>query len=165
MLTICVCTFFCSCCVNALHKLWIGGYYIYGYLCLLEHATKYKVLCVHYVHRLHRKCLFLTPSPPLSTFFQHLDLTGSFFLSEDESLPMTLFWSPQRAQMNGERRRPLLSLPLAAGCAEQDPGTRQGIRVQPPVGNGTTSELVYYGGVVGRVSVGVEAGHCVVFFY
>lgn len=31
------------------------------------------------------------PPPPLSTFFHHLDLTGSFFLSEDESLPMTLF--------------------------------------------------------------------------
>lgn len=57
--------------------------------------------------------------------------------------------------MNGEGQWPLLNLPLAAGSAAQDPGTRHGIRVQPPVGNGATSVLVYYGGIVGRVSVGV----------
>lgn len=35
--------------------------------------------------------VYFVPRPLIVYLFHNLDLTGSFFMSEDESLPMTLF--------------------------------------------------------------------------
>lgn len=70
-------TFFWPFCFNAFFLKQIimkRGSYNYGYLCLLEHTTKYKALCIHYIHRLYRKCLFCSPSShclPFSPSWSH----------------------------------------------------------------------------------------------
>ncbi len=118
--------------------------------------------------RLIERVYFLPRLTHCLTLSHHLDLNSSLFLSEDESpYTMTILKPSMSTKMDtGENGWPLLSLPLAARAAQSRSREQgKGSGCIPPVGNETTSELVYYGGVVGRVSVGVEAGHCEVFFY